>query len=379
MSWKFPTYNVDQPIDWLLNEQSFEWFREMKTVPQDPVWHGEGNVFIHTKMVVEAMLSNADFQALDDQQKHILFTAAMLHDVEKRSTTTTEIIDDQKRIVSPGHARKGALTTRTILYKEIPTPFPIREQIANLVRLHGLPLWITEKAIPRQEVIAASLKVNTKLLAILAEADVKGRICTDKEDLLYKVDLFREFCMENECFGIPRTFKSKYGRYQFLTKPEVSPDYEPFDDLKFDVHMMSGLPGSGKDTFIKNNLDLPVISLDEIRREHRIAPTDKKANGKVIQLAIEKVKVLMRKRTSFVFNATNLTKNRRSKWTSLFIAYGGRVLINYIEVPYRQLLKQNHNREHKVPEHILEKMIKKLEVPDYSEAHEVRYITEEKM
>jgi len=138
--------------------------------------------------------------------------------------------------------------------------------------------------------------------------------------------------------------------------------------------MLSGIAGSGKDTYIKNNLpDLEIISLDNIRRELKIKPTDKKGNGRVIQLGKERCKELMRKRQSFIFNATNITTDLRGKWLNLFSEYGGKTTIHYIEVPYDTLLKQNDEREHKVPEKIIEKMINKLEIPKYRESFDIIY------
>ncbi len=373
MIWKFPKYEVNEPIDWDELESSYDWFRDMKGVPQDAEWHAEGDVFTHTKMVVEALLALDEFKVLDEQNKHILFTSALLHDVEKRSTTTTEEIDGRVRVVSPRHAKKGEFTTRKILYVDLPTPFHIREQIAKLVRLHGLPLWTIQKPDPNKEVINASLVVNTKHLSMLAKADILGRKCKDKEEILLRIELFNELCRDNQCFGKPRNFESNYARFLYLNKSDSSPDYVPFDDLKFDVVMMCALPGSGKDTYIHKNFQFPVLSLDDIRRENKIDPTNKKKNGQVIQLGKEKAKEFMRSKTSFIFNATNITSDMRSKWISLFTDYGARVKIFYIEVPYKKLLSQNHNREYKVPEKVIESMIRKLEMPVPKEAHEIYY------
>jgi predicted kinase len=59
----------------------------------------------------------------------------------------------------------------------------------------------------------------------------------------------------------------------------------------------------------------------------------------------------------------------RSKLISDFEDYGGFVEIIYIEVPYKELIQQNHNREYKVPEKALERLISGLEVPDVTESH----------
>jgi predicted kinase len=208
---------------------------------------------------------------------------------------------------------------------------------------------------------------------MLAKADILGRICKDQDEILLRIELFNELCIDNDCFGKPRHFESSYGRYLYLNNTDNSPDYVPFDDLKFDVIVMCALPGAGKDTYIDRHLKLPVLSLDDIRRENKIDHSDKKKNGQVIQLAKEKAKAYMRAKRSFVFNATNIRSDMRSKWISLFTDYGARVKIVYLEVPYKQLLTQNHNRQHQVPEEVFINLIGKLEIPGPKEAHEVVY------
>lgn len=375
--WKFPKYTIGEALDWDDLSRSYDWIADMKAVPQDSIWHAEGNVFTHTKMVVEALIALPEFKELEEQDKHILVTAALLHDVEKRSTTKEEEIDGQVRIVSPRHAKKGEFTTRTFLYKSLKTPFLIREQICKLVRLHGLPIWAISKENPREEVIYASTVVNTAHLAMLSKADVIGRICEDKDDILFKIDLFKELCKENECFGKTKSFSSNYGRFLYFNKKEIAPNYTPYDDLICTVTVMSALPGSGKDTYISKHLKQPILSLDDIRRENRIAPTDKKNNGRVIQLAKEKAKSFLRKKTSFVFNATNITAEMRARWISLFTDYNARVKIIYIEVPYSKLKKQNLNRKYPVPKSVIEKMIGKLEIPTTKEAHDIEFVVKD--
>ncbi|MCT4637673.1 MAG: AAA family ATPase [Bacteroidales bacterium] len=376
MIWKFPYYDINTLVDWDKIEEEFDWFVEMKDVPQDKTWHAEGNVQIHTRMVIESMLNMPEFKELNEQDKHILFTAALMHDIEKRSTTTTEVQDGVERIVSPFHAKRGEKSARTILYKDIVTPFDIREQIARLIRLHGLPIWAVVKSRPDKRVIEASLMVNTRLLYILAKADVLGRIGDNIDDTLLKIELFKELCIDNNCFGKPRHFADGLSRYTYLNKKDSSPDYVAYDNCKFNVYVMSALPGSGKDSYIKQNLNYPVLSLDDIRRENRIDPTDKKGNGRVIQMAMEQARRYMRRSESFVFNATNITSDMRRKWISLFMEYGARVTIIYIEVSYKKLLKQNSNREYVVPEDVINKNIAKLDIPTYGEAHDIFYVCE---
>lgn len=372
MKWKFPYYDINSGIDWSSIEREYEWFRDMANIPQDTIWHAEGNVQIHTKMVCEAMISLPEFQELDEEYKHIMFTSALFHDVEKRSTTCEVEQDGRICIKAPKHAQRGEYTTRIVLYKDIPTPFKIRELICKLVRYHGEPLWKDEGSL-QKTVVESSMFLSNYLLAMLSKADVLGRHCPDQKELLDKIEFFIMAAEEYDCLHYPKEFSTNMSRYYYLSKDKYI-DYIPFDETKFTVTMLSGIPGSGKDTYIKNNLSGDVISLDDIRRELKIKPTDSKGNGQVIQEATERCKVKMRKHESFIFNATNITKDLRSKWISLFEEYGGKVEIHYIEVPFKTLIKQNSEREYSVPTNVIEKLIYKLEIPSIKEAENVIYM-----
>lgn len=359
-------WKIIENKDWENIRNSFLWIQDMEGVLQDKVHHAEGDVAIHTRMVVEALLNLTEFQRLEEQEQEILFAAALLHDVEKRTTT---IHESDGRITSRGHARKGEFTARTILYKDISTPFAIREAVAKLVRNHGLPIWIFEKENPRKTLLQTSLEVNLEHLAILAKADMLGRICQDQSEMLYQIQLFQEFCKEQNCYGRMKKFGSNLGRYQFFQKKEASPDYVPFEKNTFEVIMLSALPGTGKDFFIKKNYkNVPVVSLDAIRRKNKISPTDKKGNGQVIQISKEQARVFLRKKESFIWNATNITRNLRTPLIDLFQSYGAKTKLIYLEVSYQKLMQQNRNREFPVPQKVLEKMISKIEIPSIWEA-----------
>ncbi len=355
-------------------ESRFYWVKRMNDVPQDPVHHAEGNVAIHTRMVLEALAAQPAYHALTPQQKEVLWTAALLHDVEKYSTTVTET---DGRITSKGHAKKGALTARQVLYREVPTPFAIREQVVSLVRYHGLPLWVFDKPDPVKAVITAGMEVNTAWLALLARADVLGRTCADQAEMLYKIDCFEALCQEQQCWGVAKTFATDEAKMYYLQHEESYPDYVPFEELKAEVIMMSGLPGAGKDNYFwRNYRDLPVVSLDDIRVQKGIAPTDKSGNGRVIQEAKELARSYLRKKQPFVWNATNIIRQMRMQLAELFMTYKMKVKIIYIEVPHTQLLQQNSNRHAVVPGIVVERMIDKLEIPAPWEAHTVEYVVQ---
>jgi len=358
----FENYNLEELVE------KVTWIQEMKGVPQDPIHHAEGDVFTHTQMVVEALLNLVEFNQLKEADQHQLIAAALMHDIEKRSTTFIE----NGRVRSPGHAKKGEKTVREILYRNGKTPFAIRENIAKLVRLHGLPLWAIEKPDFERVLLSASLNVNTSHLYILAKADALGRICADQNDLLDRLEYFKGLCQELRCWGQAYPFESDLSRFNYFINEGASRFYDPYGDKPFEVTLLSALPGSGKDSWIKNNKpEEPIISLDDMRRNLKIKPTDKSGNGKVIQAAKNKARTYLRKQQPFIWNATNITGQLRSQLIQLFADYGAGVRIVYLEVPYQTLLQRNKTRQHPLPPAVLERMIRKLEPPVKSECTEL--------
>ena len=363
-------WKIHQTYNWKELEYEFSWVHDMQNVPQDPIYHAEGNVAIHTQMVLAELQQLPEFKELDEQNQHILMAAALMHDIEKRSTT---VFESDGRISSPNHAKNGEHTVREILYRAIETPFAIRESIAKLVRYHGQPIWLIFKDNPEQKLARISLEVDTKMLAILAKADVLGRTGAEQNEFLERIALFKELCVDLECWGKPREFISESAKYHYFTH-NSNIDYVPYEKHNFEVILLAALPASGKDWYIQNNLgNLPVISLDNLRRKYKASPTDQKMTGRIVQEAKENARQYLRKKQSFVWNATNLSTSMRKALISLFSDYGARVKIVYLEVPYKRLITQNANREYPLPKAVIEKMVKKWDVPQQWEAHSVAY------
>jgi len=378
-SWSFPLCPAAPAwrVEWEAIEQRFAWIRAMQGVPQDPHFHAEGDVFVHTRMVAEALASLDSWRMLPETERSVLFLAALLHDVAKPACT---VIESDGHITSKGHARKGELLAREILWTGagLPAspPLPVREAIAKLVRYHGLPLWLLEKVSPERAVIEASQMVCLDRLALLAEVDVRGRECPDQADLLERIDLFRLFCQEQRCYTMPRAFASPHSRFEFFRHPARDPDYEAYDDTQFEVVLMSGLPGVGKDSWISQHLaDLPVISLDHLRQELDVTPGE--GQGPVIQAARAEAREFLRARQPFVWNATNITKTLRRQLIDFFANYHARVRLIYLDAPFDVITSRNAARPNRVPEHIMLHMLRKLEVPDLTEAHRVEWISTE--
>ena len=214
-----------------------------------------------------------------------------------------------------------------------------------------------------------------ELLCVLCEADALGRVCLDEKDRIHmaeQVQLCREFARESGCYDHPFAFPSAYTRYSYLTGKDIAPEVELYDDTWGEVILMSGLPGTGKDTWIQEHYpDLPMISLDEIRKEMKISPTDNQS--KVVEIARERAREMLRKKQPFVWNATNLSPMVHAKQIKLFTQYLASTRITYIETDWAEQLRRNGGRKAVVPEQAICRMMEELVLPEAKEAHRLQW------
>ena len=372
-----------EKIDWegLIPLLSGIGFSAMKNTPQDPDFHGEGDVLTHTKLVCEALAGMPAFQALPSVQKTELFLAALLHDVGKVKTTRVE----NNAVVSPHHASAGSLMARAFLWKECgicgtAENMKIRETVCALIRYHMQPVFLLEQNDPKRTAgsIAAEGELaedfSWDLLCILSEADIRGRAAEDTAENLSRIRLCRMLAEETGCLYAPYRFADPFTKHAYLSGRNVHPDQILFDDTRSEVILLSGLPGTGKDTWIRAHFPgLPVISLDEIRKARGTGPKD--GQGTVIQAARELARAYLRAGQPFIWNATNLVKETRQTLCGLMERYGAKTRIIYLETAWEKRRAQNTNRPDSVPEAAVERMLGKTTLPTPEEAHTVEWIS----
>ncbi|MEZ4311041.1 MAG: AAA family ATPase [Polyangiaceae bacterium] len=349
--------------------QGFDWVRALEGCPQDPIHHAEGNVWIHTRMVLETLGGMAGYRELGEAERTAVFLACLLHDVAKPFTTR---IEEDGRVTAKGHSRAGEMLARRILW-EMGAPFELREAVCGMIRYHQVPFFLIERGDAQKMAAEVSLSCRADLLSLVAEADIRGRECQDLQKVLDNIELFRAFCAEEGCYRQARGFASDHSRVVYFRSEGRLPDVPVFDDTKGEMILMCGLPGAGKDTCVRERYgDLPVVSLDDLRAELEIEPTENQ--GAVAQAAKERLREHLRRGERFVYNATSINRQRRAPVLGLAADYGARVKIVYCEAPMEKLLAQNRARAGRVPEAVIRKMSEKWEVPSLTEAHEVEIV-----
>jgi putative nucleotidyltransferase with HDIG domain len=341
------------------------WCQAMADCAQDAEWHSEGDVWTHTKLVLREMTELDEWPSLTSHEQVVLTFTALFHDVAK--PLTTEVDPETGRVRSPKHAVKGEHVARNVL-RRLGCDLTTREEIARLVRYHGRPAFLLERDEPIHEVVRMSWLANNRLLYLFALADTRGRdtdSMTRPEENLHFWKLMAE---ESGCYNQPYPFATDHARFTYFRQPEPNLHYVPHEHFSCSVTLMAGLPGSGKDTWLsRNRNNLPVVSLDEIRGELGVDPTDDQ--GRVAQAAQERCRELLRSGTSFAFNATNTLRQTRGRWIDLFADYNARIDFVYLEPPFELLLRRNNARSNPVPETVIHKLAEKCEPPTWIECH----------
>jgi predicted kinase len=314
--------------------ESIEDFKKLSDVPQSKKWHAEGDALTHTKMVVCEMvklINSEPYSRFSRQYKFILLFVALFHDIGKGKC----LIEDGK-CLSQGHNLFSERLTRTLLWD---IGYENREMICELVfqhDLHCVALEMKERRLKSHlSKMSEWLRYNIDLLFLVFRADVNGSISNEPR-LLGDIEKRIINCLKQN---------------------------------DFTVYIMCGLPGAGKDTYIKNNLsELPMVSRDGEKGRG----TDEEEKSVTIQ---ENKQILnyCENRESFVVNNTHLKLKYRKQLIDSISKYGPKIIIVYVEA---ETLDLNLSRRTGSRwEYVIKEMLASIEIPSENEANELIIIT----
>ena len=150
---------------------------EMKALigcPQEPEWHPEGDVWIHTLMVIDQ--ARTRIGALDRPRQAAIMLGAVCHDLGKPATTAfldgrIRSIDHEQAGVAPATAVLDRLNVHTI------AGFDVRREVLGITAHHLKPGMFGMSKTPVSDGAFRRLaqKVDLELLALLAKSDCLGR------------------------------------------------------------------------------------------------------------------------------------------------------------------------------------------------------------
>ncbi|SMF74497.1 HD domain-containing protein [Pseudobacteriovorax antillogorgiicola] len=143
----------------------------LRQVPQDSIWHPEGDVWTHTKLVCIEAERLARSYGLSKEETQAVLLSALCHDLGKATCTHFW----KGRWCSPKHGPVGERSTRLLLQR-INCPQETIDLVVPLVREHLSHANLkdpSERAVRR--LLSRLQPAPFHLLKVLVEADLSGR------------------------------------------------------------------------------------------------------------------------------------------------------------------------------------------------------------
>lgn len=123
---------VLQQTGWL---SFFQEIAALDGLSQDPEWHPEGNVFVHTGLCLDALVNLPVWQQADTRVRRALSFAVLAHDFGKATTTHQAERRGRIRWISPGHEAAGGPISEQFLAR-IGAPHDLAVHVRPLVTHH---------------------------------------------------------------------------------------------------------------------------------------------------------------------------------------------------------------------------------------------------
>ncbi len=398
------TPSIDEFIEQLL--ETLPLLGQLKDTEQDPEWHAEGDVYIHTRMVLNELYALLDSSAahITGERRQALILGTLLHDIGKPACTRRREIRGHERVIASRHENFGR---SYLAYKlmDLDLPYSVVEQILGLVGEHHMPKLLVIKGREIGEYLALSRRANCELLYFLEVADMSGRHCPDKAQQLEYLELFKMFCQEYQLWGIKTRAYDQWLNHFSTELESFDPQTQDFilgnaikDREKglistpeeaiarsfgyrnsyAEVVVMCGPSGAGKSSWIKKNIgDYHLVSLDDIREELTGDRANQKMRGQVLHEATDRFKHHLRSHHRVIWDATNLRYDFRSQIYDLAYAYQALVTLVVFQQPEAKFYQGNRNRQHAVPENVLQRQLETMQWPPVDEAHRVLVIGED--
>lgn len=336
-------------IDWDAVAARLPYATAMKACLQDPIFHAEGDVWTHTRMVVDALMTSRQQSSISDTDWPALFLAALLHDIAKPETRA-EAVDPasgRMRITHQHHARLGAIKAWTFLWRE-GVPRAIREAVFQLISWHQRVFFAGLSSSVETDIIRFSVVGHWRSLLTLAEADSRGRIGPNLDHTLDTLEKLRRAVASRRCLDAPWPFASDQARVVYCAARGQSPHVNPPAPRGPRVILLSGFIDVGSHAHATANFDdLPVVSHDEAAR------------------------VLLNAKRSFVWNAPHLSRAMRDKATKLCRAHDAWIEIHTFDPPLLQPTHDGSSGSDGKSDAIIQALREGWEPPARDEAHRI--------
>lgn len=158
--------------------------------------------------------------------------------------------------------------------------------------------------------------------------------------------------------------------------------------MKPKLFIMCGLSGSGKSSIAKDlavKYHAEIVSSDAIREELFGSCQNQSDNEKVFNIFNKRIRESLNKNKNVIADATNITIKSRRAIVEYVRKLDVEKICYIVPKKYKDCVKDNKNREHTVPEYVLEKQLRRFQIPFKEEGfseiviHDMGYTYAEKI
>ena len=173
---KKPSLGLNAAMELGIFHQMHPEITKLPLTPQEHKWHPEGDVWVHTLMVVDEAAKIVEQEQLGKEDALVVMLSAFCHDFGK--PLTTEEVDGKIR--AHGHEEAGEEPSDRFM-REIGIAGSVREKVKKLVIEHLKPVMFYAQEERGQKVTDGAIK---KLADRLHPATMQQLVCLAKADAL---------------------------------------------------------------------------------------------------------------------------------------------------------------------------------------------------
>lgn len=239
--WSARSVSLRHGMEALLDSGWLPFFAELnalRDLPQDPEWHPEGNVWIHTLCCLDALQRETDWKSLPEGERSVLAFATLCHDLGKARCTRFAEKRGAYRWVSPGHEAISGWLSLDLLGR-IGAARDVAEKVSKLVSMHhylnSFPDAPPGDANLRR--LARRLEpANARELAYVIVSDHHGRPPLLSAEYDARIARFRERlqALDLQEAG-PRPIL--FGRHLIELGMEPGPEFKPYLDEAYEAQL----------------------------------------------------------------------------------------------------------------------------------------------
>lgn len=218
----------------------YQFFPEVSALDglqQEPEWHPEGDVFVHTGHCLDALVELPAWKTGDARTRRILSLAVLAHDFGKATTTHQAERRGSLRWISPGHEAAGAPLAESFLQR-IGAPVDLISHVRPLV-VHHLAHHHRQPVLRDTTVRRLARKIAPAslddLLTVMT-ADHLGRPPLISEEALLRINELRDaahrLALEHQA---PKPIV--LGRHLIALGMQPGPHFKPALDAAFESQL----------------------------------------------------------------------------------------------------------------------------------------------